>query len=668
MVLADTHYMLDPGNHPLEFESRRKQTARAEVALNLAAALHTDFIVHLGDLVQEYPETALFQQALNEAQQQMQRCDVQAHHVAGNHDVGDKPDPTMPTHPVTPESLSFYHNLYGPSWYSFNQNDCHFIIINSQILNLDLPETRAQETWLEQDLAAHAGTRLFLFLHLPPFLHDELEAHLGHYDNIGQPARSWLLDLVRRHSVEYMSAAHVHFAFFNRIGRTRLYHLPSTSFTRPGFSHLFAAAPPPEQGRDDTPKLGFHLCRVLPDRTDVHFIRTAGAQNLSNADTECLVTRTSASLPHSPLGLSLLHPLAPATEIPIAYPSIIRQPVRNDYPLLSALELGVTTVRAPWTDLLDPVQQQRLSVLKDEGVSITAIHPWSGRPDFPALIEQHRSLVDEWEIQLPGSPWPTEEILQTLSACRSLSAFSVCPVIPGEGTHPVKQHPRTRIGYRPEELPELNGLLEEADLTLDSILCRLSTTDPSAVVQQLSGLSNLNRIGTINLALDLASIDDGQNATFAARALFNLAGLPNSRLFIEPLLDLDRTMDVSHGLLDTRCNPRPAFHALRCLNTLLYATPLQNPTLSQTRIGTLQIEQLQNRDQMFTLISTLAGEPLPQRLPPVPGTLPETEVRAFDLCAGTVHSGPLKLISDTVFTNGPLLLATTCTPSNQENG
>ena len=31
-------------------------------------------------------------------------------------------------------------------------------------------------------------------------------------------------------------------------------------------------------------------------------------------------------------------------------------------------------------------------------------------------------------------------------------------------------------------------------------------------------------------------------------------------------------MDVSHGLLDTLCNPRPAFHALRCLNTILYGS------------------------------------------------------------------------------------------------
>ena len=34
VVLADTHYMLDPGGRALEFESRRKQTARADAALS----------------------------------------------------------------------------------------------------------------------------------------------------------------------------------------------------------------------------------------------------------------------------------------------------------------------------------------------------------------------------------------------------------------------------------------------------------------------------------------------------------------------------------------------------------------------------------------------------------------------------------------------------------
>ena len=75
-----------------------------------------------------------------EARGQLARCGIDPKWVAGNHDVGDKPDPTMPTHPVSQQSLEAYHRDFDRSWYSFDQSDCHFIVLNSQILNTTLPE------------------------------------------------------------------------------------------------------------------------------------------------------------------------------------------------------------------------------------------------------------------------------------------------------------------------------------------------------------------------------------------------------------------------------------------------------------------------------------------------------------------------------------------------
>ena len=109
VVLSDTHYMLDPGTKRVEFESRRLQTARVQRALNLIASLNTTFVVHLGDLVQEYPETEGFKDATTKACEQLRRSGVKSHLVAGNHDIGDKPDPTMPTNWVTAESLKAHH-------------------------------------------------------------------------------------------------------------------------------------------------------------------------------------------------------------------------------------------------------------------------------------------------------------------------------------------------------------------------------------------------------------------------------------------------------------------------------------------------------------------------------------------------------------------------------
>ena len=99
VVISDTHYMLE--TRKVEFESRRKQSARAGRALQLMGTLDSDFVVHMGDVVQEYPETERYHQAIREAHQQIEESGLKPYHVAGNQDIGDKPDPTMATRWVT---------------------------------------------------------------------------------------------------------------------------------------------------------------------------------------------------------------------------------------------------------------------------------------------------------------------------------------------------------------------------------------------------------------------------------------------------------------------------------------------------------------------------------------------------------------------------------------
>ena len=71
--------------------------------------------------------------------------------------------------------------------------------------------------------------------------------------------------------------------------------------------------------------------------------------------------------------------------------------------------------------------------------------------------------------------------------------------------------------------------------------------------------------------------------------MFATALMRKSRLYLEPLIDLDRTMDASYGLLDRICNPRPVFHVVRCLNTILSSsaetwTPVPAPAVDGARI------------------------------------------------------------------------------------
>lgn len=580
-VIADTHYMLDVSQQPVEFESRRQQSARTELALSLVARLETPLVVHMGDLVQEFPERPNFAQAVEEAREQLKRCGVHPRFVAGNHDVGDKPDPTMPANEVTTTYLAAYHQRFGPSWYSWDEADVHFVVLNSQILNAPLPQTRAQRRWLEQDLARNQKRRLFVFLHLPPFLQHEREPGLGHYDNIDEPARQWLLDQVRTYKVELLLAAHVHWSFYDKIGATAFYTVPSVAFTRPGFSELFSGPPPNEQGRDDVDKLGFFLVRVMECGSCVHFIRTEGETAplllTRDADDSTVVRRliscTSPDVPTSPLGLVLHHPLANEAEVPSVWPSSVRQPVRNDYPLLSALELGVRSVRVPASDLEQPLQKERLALLRQEGVQVTAAWLWHGQLDLVAEAGALGDTIDGIELQIPGSLLPSSDCLTQSRVCVEKYELPVTlsTVLPGKSVDG-KQHARSQRGFLPEQLPKLDHHMQQLGAFVARVLCRIDPeVGPWNVLSKFGSLLSLPNIGGVDWILAPTDRYANQPANQVAEALFAAALHSPGKLFIEPFLDLDRTMDTACGLLDRICNPRPAFHVARHLNTLLYS-------------------------------------------------------------------------------------------------
>ena len=93
--VADTHFIQPGMRGAEEFPSRGKQSERAALALRFFGG--GDFGIHLGDLVQEYPEMEGFQEIYEKARALLEEGSGEEHLVAGNHDVGDKPDTTMPT-------------------------------------------------------------------------------------------------------------------------------------------------------------------------------------------------------------------------------------------------------------------------------------------------------------------------------------------------------------------------------------------------------------------------------------------------------------------------------------------------------------------------------------------------------------------------------------------
>ncbi len=607
VIISDSHYMLDSGGASLEFDNRRKQSARREVALRMAAALAPKFVVHNGDMVQEYPDNVeQFYKSMDESLEQMRACGIAPYYVAGNHDIGDKPDPTAPASHVSREVLDWYHRRFGKSWYSFDQGDCHFVVLNSQIMNSTLPDAAEQEVWVEKDLAEHAKKRLFVLLHMPPYLFDETEPSMGHYDNLANPARTWLLDLVRIYKVEQLFAGHVHFAFFDHLAETRYAVLASPVFTRPGFSCLFAGPPPPQRGRDDVPKFGFYLMRVRADKTDIHFIRTSGVEKLSPNTEERLITRVSGTLPHSPLGITLSQPLGTVAEIPRAWPAAIREKVRNDYPLLACMEMGVGYVRAPLTDFLDTFQRRRLEILRQEGVQLNAVVIFSEEFNILEAMSQVHPRIDGLEIQIAGTLYPSEKCIEVIEVIQKRFDVSVTlsPIVCREATSG-KQFPRFRLGCTPQEIPMINQYLAGKGVVIDRVICKLNNDQPLCnQIQDIAGIMPFSHISNIDFSLEFSATNDQTNANLAAEALFSMATMPGSRIYFEPFSDLDRTMDVTHGLLDTLCNPRSANCTLQSLNTIIYSRSLKVPkhSLRLQQMNGLKALQFSTDTSTYTLL------------------------------------------------------------------
>ena len=569
VVIADTHHLVDPGMYSAKGDSVtpdivREWSDRGDWALALAKATEPALVFHVGDLAQEYPGSRFFDTGRRAAVTQFEESGLAVNFAAGNMDIGDKPDPTVPAGWVEPGFLKRWDEDFGKSFYSRTAGDSHFVVLNSQIMNTTLPEAIEQREWVEADLATHASDRIFIFLHLPPYLVDEDEPGLGSYDVLDNPDRSWLLDLCRRYEVEALFSGHTHFQVFNRAGSTRLYTLPSTTTTRPGFYEAFNVCPP-DRGWIDTTKLGFFLVRVSGNATSVHLIRTSGETHARLPTGTRILTGTVTDLPHSPVGAFLRLPITNKSDGAISYPNHVRHRIRDDYPLLSCVEAGIRHVRFPIHDLDVALQRDRLAVLRDEGVRLTATVLCPDSRNITAAAPK-ASQADCLELQLTNRIFPDQDDLVALAGLRDAGATIGLAPLALEDTG--KVHLRSRTGYRPRELPRLDEMLTGQGLVLDRAVCMVD--DSKSVWDDIRAFDvELRSIGGLDFLIPFGA-DDEANAAAVAEALFAAATVPGCRVYLDPLQDLDRVTKVVHGLLDRLSNPRAAFHLTRVLNTALF--------------------------------------------------------------------------------------------------
>lgn len=590
-VVTDTHLneAEDACNSPFAVNALANRRLRHVV--NDLNRRDLAFVVNVGDLLHPVPAVPeLYGRAAARYLEQSAALRHTQYLTPGNHDVGDKPNDWAPTATVCDAYLACWERHFGPHYRAFDRDDCHFVIVNAQLLNSGLKAEAEQRAWLEADLAANRGRRLFLFTHYPPFIAEEDEPE--HYDNIGEPGRRWLTGLVREHGVEAVFAGHVHNFWFNRIGATDCYLLPSTAFVRQDYSEMYRAPPGPddEAGRNDRPKLGYFVVHMHERGHVCEPVRTYGEIADALVSPEAMPAPLAPPHPklvrHGAFGFDMRQDWMETVEVPPSggLDEFGRKPARNDYPLLGLWEMGVRHLRIPLSDLATPERRGRLRALAEHGFAYTLF-------TFGLPGRRARALVAECADILAG--W--EAGFDIAAAGRSLP--DIADAAAGAGVplylSRLRSHDELRAeagryfhvvnhGFDISDRERIEALLAQTAPagTLAGLVFRLPAGAP--VCETLLGIERL--VGGFGLYASVhlrtagfdpsrAERDDFRIANRMAEALFAANTLGAVRVFADTLIDHDRGYFVRHGAYDRLCNPRLAARAVRHLNAVLAHYP-----------------------------------------------------------------------------------------------
>ena len=154
-VISDTH-IRPSGESSSPWKTNLLTNDRARWVAHTINAHSPDFVIHLGDIVHPVPHLPTYGSASKVAREKMGSLESPSYLVPGNHDVGDKDNPTVPSYIINDEYIEDFHRYHGPTFQSFDHGDIHFVIINSLVLNSGLSEEAEQRDWLEADLNERA--------------------------------------------------------------------------------------------------------------------------------------------------------------------------------------------------------------------------------------------------------------------------------------------------------------------------------------------------------------------------------------------------------------------------------------------------------------------------------------------------------------------------------
>jgi serine/threonine-protein phosphatase CPPED1 len=186
-----------------------RETANFESLITTVNRLKPAFLIVTGDLVNRRGDAAQIREYRRIAAR-LNRA-IPFYNVAGNHDVGDVPNP---------DSLAFYRRVFGRDYYSFRVGTLAAIVLNSSLISHPehaLEEAARQDAWFREEAAKlkRGGSRhLVLFQHHPWYLLSADEP--DEYFNIPRERRKPWLELLRKFGFEAVFAGHYHQSLASR--------------------------------------------------------------------------------------------------------------------------------------------------------------------------------------------------------------------------------------------------------------------------------------------------------------------------------------------------------------------------------------------------------------------------------------------------------------------
>ena len=601
VLVSDSHVRLETDDPQNLYPSDQYANDKNRYVVDQINKMNPDLVIHLGDIPHTIPSSENHDRAMRNAHAIYKNGIRSALHVVpGNHDIGNKPNAFTSSPIMSERSHEVFERYWGVTYSSFDYEDCHFLLLCSSVLNSGLALEAEQKSWMLDDLERNreTGRRVFWCMHHPPFINHSSE--IEHYDNIGEPGRSWLLSLMERYEVEAVFCGHAHNYFYNLHGDTDLYSLPSITFVRPDFSAMFHVSPADnENGRNDVNKLGFSLLDVRQRGHRLSSIRTYGLTE-ERDDTVVSQPVSLAGVARngvpSGVGTTLRHSWAKTIHMPCdSLDEFARKPIRNDYLLQALEELDIKKLRVPIGDLGDEETLFRIRVWKRLGYEFTFFS--IGVPTRPVkdVVWENADVINAWEITVPRIQMgeaigEVRDVKKGTDIAVFLSTLDTLSDQKVEEDYVFSHFPTH--GFKLRESGLLRTFVDQHDATdaidglVFSVNAEMKIFESIQRVEEMMNQLQLRGVVHLNMPRRTEAIpatDDNEIARVVGETLVSSLAVENTDVFLDTLVDHDRGYFPRNGLMDRRYNPRLAYQLFRHLHGAISS---EHGKLELSEIGT----------------------------------------------------------------------------------